>query len=588
MSSKKPPKSLEFFSAPQQQTVWLFGPFRVEPAEGRLLCDDQPVALAPKAFEMLVALLTRHGRLATRDELIATLWPDTFVDEANLTGTIWSLRKALGKNERWIETVPKRGYRFVGTVSEVRQSPVPGSGRNDRRIESIAVLPLLNVSADREEQYFVDGMTEALIADLAQIGALKVISRTTIMRYKETQLPLKRIAQELNVEGVLEGSVLRVGDRVRITVRLIHAATDAQVWAQRYDHAVDDVLTLQSEVAHAVAKAIDATLRPDRRLRLSRAPVHPAAHDEYLRGRHHWSRVTEDGFCKARDCLDRAVALEPTFAAAHAMLADVHIALGAFGVESPSDSFSRADEAAQRALELDPNLGDAHRAMALVRMHYWDWPGAAAAFDRALATAAGAAETHSHYALYLVARGRCAEAVVSAEHARALDPLSPMINNDLAFTLWTARRYGEAIDRYHQTLELDPHFIESRRELGLLHASRGDIDAALPELERATSLARDIETLASLGYALALAGREREADALRLELDAVRDTRHVESYAHALIYLGLGDHERALASLEQAYHERSWQLLWLPSWPLFDPLRPAPRFRALIERLGLA
>jgi tetratricopeptide (TPR) repeat protein len=298
--------------------------------------------------------------------------------------------------------------------------------------------------------------------------------------------------------------------------------------------------------------------------------------------------VTEEGFCKARDCLSRAVALESTFAAAHAMLADVHIALGAFGVVSPTEGFSQAELAAQRALELDPSLGDAHRAMALVRMYYWDWLGAAAAFERAMATGAGAAETHCQYALYLVARGRCAEAVASAEHARALDPLSSMINNDLAFTLWTARRYAEAIDRYQQTLELDPHFIEYRRELGLLHASLGDVDSALPELEKAANLARDIETLASLGYGLALAGREREAHALQLELDTLRDTRHVESYAHALIYLGLGDHERALASLERAYHERSWQLMWLPSWPLFDPLRLAPRFQSLIERLGLA
>ena len=320
------------------------------------------------------------------------------------------------------------------------------------------MLPLLNVSAEPEEQYFVDGMTDALIADLAQIKALRVISRTSIMRYKETQVPLKQIAEELNVEGVIEGSVLRVGDHVRITAQLIHAVTDAHVWAQRYDRPVHDVLTLQSDVAHAIAMAIEVTLRPGEPVRRARAPVHPAALEAYLRGRHHWSRVTEDGFCKARDCLRRAVAFEPTFAAAHAMLADVHIALGAFGVVSPTEGFSQAEEAAQHALELDPQLGDAHRAMALVRMFYWDWLGAEAAFERALATAAGSAETHSHYALYLVARGRCTEAVVAAEHARALDPLSPMINNDLAFTLWTARRYAEAIDRYHQALELDPHF----------------------------------------------------------------------------------------------------------------------------------
>ena len=565
----------------------MFGPFRVEPAEGRVLRDDQPVALTPKAFEMLVLLLTRHGRLVTRDELLSTLWPDTFVDEANLTGTIWSIRKALGKSERWIETVPKRGYRFVGTVREVRQGRDRESRSNERRIESIAVLPLVNVSADPDEQYFVDGMTDALIADLAQIRALKVISRTTIMRYKDSQVPLTQIAQELNVEGLVEGSVLRIGDRVRITAQLIHAATDVHVWAQRYDRPLHDVLTLQSDVAHAIAMAIEITLTPGERGRFARTSIDPAAHEAYLRGRHHWGRVTEEGFCKARDCLSRAVALEPTFARAHAMLADVQIALGAFGVVSPTEGFSQAQEAAQHALDLDPNLGDAHRAMALVRMYHWDWPGAEAAFERAMATASGSAETHCHYALYLVARGRCAEAVVSAEHARALDPLSLMINNDLAFTLWTARRSAEAIDRYHQTLELDPHFIESRRELGLLHASLGDLDAALPELEKATSLARDIETLASLGYALALAGREREARALQLELDDVESRRHVESYARMLIHLGLGEHDRALESLERAYDERSWQLMWLPSWPLFDPLRSAPRFRALIERLGL-
>jgi TolB-like protein/tetratricopeptide (TPR) repeat protein len=585
MSSEKPPKNLESFS--KQRAVWLFGPFRVELAEGRLLRGDQPVALTPKAFEMLVLLLTRHGRLVTRDELMATLWADTFVDEANLTGAIWSIRKALGKSERWIETVPKRGYRFVGAVREAPQSQDREPRSNDRRIESIAVLPLVNVSADPDEQYFVDGMTDALVADLAQIKALRVISRTTMMRYRETRVPLKQIAQELNVEGVVEGSVLRVGDRVRITAQLIHAATDAHVWAQRYECPAHDVLAVQSDVASAIATAIEITVRPGERVRFARAPVHPAAHEAYLRGRHHWSRVTEEGFCKALDCLSRAVGLEPTFAAAHAMLADVHIALGAFGVVSPTESLAHAEEAARHALELDPQLGEAHRAMALVRMYGWDWRGAQAAFERARATAAGSAETHWYYALYLVARGRCGEAVVSAEHALALDPLSPMINNDLAFTLWTARRYREAIDRYHQTLELDPHFIESRRELGLLLASLGDLDAALPELERATSLARDVETLASLGYGLALAGREREARVLQLELDDLRSRRHVESYAEALIYLGLGDHEPALASLERAYHERSWQLMWLPSWPLFDPLRSAPRFGALIERLGL-
>jgi tetratricopeptide (TPR) repeat protein len=237
---------------------------------------------------------------------------------------------------------------------------------------------------------------------------------------------------------------------------------------------------------------------------------------------------------------------------------------------------------------LDLNLGDAHRTLAFVRMYHWDWPGADAAFGCALAAAPGSAETHCHYALYLIVRGRFAEAVAAAEHARSLDPLSPMIGNDRALALWTAHRYAEAIDGYRQTLELEPHFVESRRGLGLLHAFLGDFDAALPELERAVTLAPDVETSACLGYALALAGREIEARAILEEIEITGNRPYMDSYARCLIHLGLGDHDRALECLERAYEERSWQLVWLGSWPLFDPLRPTPRFRTLMARVGLA
>jgi TolB-like protein/tetratricopeptide (TPR) repeat protein len=586
MSFGKPPKRLEIFSTPDLP-VWICGTLRVDPAEGRVLREGRPVALTPKAFELLVFLLSRHGRLVTRHELLAALWPDTFVDESNLTGAVWAVRKALGPGERWIETVPKLGYRFIGPVHERSPAPHRESTRTERRIGSLAVIPLVNLSADPEQEYFVDGMTDALITDLARISALRVISRTTVMRYKGTHLRLPEVARQLNVEGVIEGSVLRVGDRVRVTTQLVHAATDTHVWAERYDRPLADVLSLHREVARTIAREIQVTLTRDERVRLSQAHVtRPDAHEAYLRGRHHWRQVTDDGFSKARDCLRQAIALDPLFAEAHAALADAQVALSAFGVVRPEGAIAEAEASARRALALDPNLGDAHRTMAMIRMYYWDWPGAEAAFDSAMAAAPGSAETHCHYSLLLVARGRCEEATAAAEHARSLDPLSPMIHNDRAFVLWTARRYGEAIDGYRQTLDLEPHFVEARRELGLLHAFLGDVDAGLPELERAVTLSRDVESLAYLGYALASAGRERAARAILAELEATANSRHVESFARAVVHLGLRDHDSALEWLERGYEERSWSLLWLRSWPLFDPLRAIPRFRALLARIG--
>ena len=244
--------------------------------------------------------------------------------------------------------------------------------------------------------------------------------------------------------------MLRVGDRVRITAQLIHAATDTHVWAQHYERPLDDVLAVHGDVARAIAQEIQVRLTPDERQRLARSPVtYPDAHEAYMRGRHHWRRFTQDGFDKARDHLLQAIALDPGFAGAHAALADVHVAFGAYGVVRPTDAFAQAEASAQRALELDPNLGDAHRTLGFVRMYQWDWPGAEAAFRSAMAAAPGATEAHGHYALYL-SFGTIAEAVASAEHARSLDPLSPMIGNDRALALWTAHRYAEAIDRYRR------------------------------------------------------------------------------------------------------------------------------------------
>ena len=572
--------------------VFHFGEFTLDVAERRLTHGRKVIRLSPKAHDVLVLLLRQAGRLVTKNELLSHVWPDAIVEEGILTVHISALRRAFGDAKRssgYIETVSRSGYRFVAPVQEVRPSADRQPESTHQGITSIAVLPLVNVSADPEQEYFVDGMTDALIADLVQIGALKVISRTTVMRYKGTQARLPEIGRELNVDGVIEGSVLRVGNRVRITVQLIHAATDTHIWAHRYDQPFEDVLAVHCDVARAIAREIQVRVTPDERLRLARTHVRrPDAHEAYLRGRHHWGRFTEEGMCRANEYLRQAIALDPMLAAAHAALADVHVALGAYGVVRPGDAFAEAQASALRALELDPNRGDAHRTLGFVRMYHWDWPGADAAFRCALAASPGSAETHCHYALYLIVRGRFAEAVDAAEHARTLDPLSPMIGNDRALALWTAHRYAAAIDGYRQTLDLEPHFVEARRGLGLLHAFLGDFDAALAELRRAASPTADVQALACLGYALGVAGREREARAILAELDAIGNRHYMESYARCLVHLGLGDHDRALACLERAYEDRSWQLVWLGSWPLFDTLRSTPRFRTLMARVGLA
>jgi TolB-like protein/Tfp pilus assembly protein PilF len=556
----------------------------------RLFRGAREVHLSPKAFELLKVLVESRPRAVSKAELLERVWPGIYVSEASLARAVNEIRDGLGDSARQgpiVRTVQGYGYSFGAAVdASPRQIAANVAAK---RIKSVAVLPLANLSSDPEQEYLAAGMTEALIADLAQIGALRVISRTSSMRYKATQKSLPAIAGELKVDGLIEGSVLRVGARVRITTQLIHAATDAHVWANSYERDVNDVLGLQREVARAIAEEIRITLTPHERQRLAPVrPVRPDAYEAYLRGRYYWSKVNEKGLSRALEYLRIAVDIDPDFALAHAALADVYIALGAFGGLRPEEAFSHATAAALKALELDQKLAEAHRALAFVKMRQWDWSGAEAAFRLALRFKPGSAETHWQYSVYLVAQGRCAEAIQEAERALALDPLSLMINNDLAFALWTTRRYREAIEQYQRTLELESHFVESRRELGLMYAQAGNLDAAIAQLQQAIALARDTETLAFFGYTLGLAGQRSAAETILNELDEMSTTRYVCPFASALIHLGLGEHDRAFVSLNRAYEERSLWLIFLKTWPVLDPIRSDPRFQDLLRRVGLA
>jgi TolB-like protein/DNA-binding winged helix-turn-helix (wHTH) protein/Flp pilus assembly protein TadD len=574
---------------PHSSSRMRFGLFELDVRSRTLWRNGARLNVPEQPLTVLSALLERPGDVVTRDQLRRRLWADdTFVDfEHGLNAAVKRLRHVLADSAdepRYIETIPRRGYRFIGPCT-------PGAdGPGRARVNSLAVLPLLNRSGDPEQEYVADGLTDALINELARIDGVRVISRTSAMLYRGTRKTVAEIARELQVDAIVEGSVLRFGDQLRVSAQLVHAATDAHLWACSYDGSMRDVFMAQNDVAEAIARAIEIKVTGLPRQR-GAAPtaIDSRAQEAYLKGRHHWSKATEQGLWKAVEYLRVAVGITPGFAAAHVALADVHVALAALGAQTAQEAFTAAEREAHTALDLDPTLSDAHRAAALVHMFYrWDWARAEEAFGLALRGTGGFAETHWQHALLLLARGRCEEAVTEAEHARSLDPLSLMINNDLGFALWAARRFDGAIDQYRRTLELDANFAESRRELGLLYAETGEIDAAVDELNRAVVLARDPESLAYLGYGLAIAGRRDEAECLLAELDLLSKVRYVSPVTYAVVHTGLEDCDAAFTALNRACQDRSPSVIFVSAWPLFDRLRSDRRYDTLMRRLSLA
>ncbi|HEY3204735.1 MAG TPA: protein kinase [Thermoanaerobaculia bacterium] len=475
---------------------------------------------------------------------------------------------------------------FAVNVGHVRER-LFGRGHSGR-IHSLAVLPLANLTADSGEDYFVDGMTEALIADLAKIEALRVISRTSVMRYKGTRKPLPEIARELNVDAVVEGSVLRSGDRVRITAQLIDAPTDRHLWAESYERGMRDVLTLQSEIARAIAGEIRIKITPQERTRLAGSrPLDPEAHDLYLKGRYHWNKKTAEGFQKAREYFEGAIAKEPTYAAAYAGLADTYSGLGYY-VLAPREAMPKARAAALKALELDDTLAEAHASLGNVRHNFdWDWTGAEKSFRRAIELNPGYATAHQWYSLHLGDLGRSEQALVEARRALELDPLSLIVNHNLGLQHCFARQFDQAIAQYEKTLEMDPNFAVTHWALGSAYGAKGMYPEAVAELERLRALTgRTPSVIAYLGNVRARSGERQEALRLLEELETISKQKEVSAEL-AILYAGLGDRDRAFACLEKAYAERSGAVPGLKVYPEFEPLRSDPRFADLLRRLGL-
>jgi TolB-like protein/DNA-binding winged helix-turn-helix (wHTH) protein/Flp pilus assembly protein TadD len=465
-----------------------------------------------------------------------------------------------------------------------------GSGREP--IQSVAVLPLQNLSADQAQEYFADGMTEALITDLAKIPGLKVISRTSIMQYKGSRKKLPQIAQELSVDGIIEGAVLRSGDRVRITAQLVRAATDQHIWAESYERDLRDLVALQGEVSRSIAIQIQKELAPQVPQLATSAAVSPQARENYLKGRYFWNLRSEAGYLKAIDYFQAALTEDPQYAQAYAGSADAYALLGSMPTTKiPRETaMPKAKDMALTALKLDPSLADAHTSLAFVEMHYeWKFQEAEQEFKRAIALDPNYSIAHHWYAFDLAAMGRMDEAVAEVKRARQTDPLSAIINTDVAEILYFARRYDEALQEARATLEMDPDFAHAHRVLERIYDEKQMFPEAISEGQKAVALSGDnVWMLSELANTYALAGNKTEMrNWMRRTAKASPGGVLPDTGSAAEFYVLSGEVDRALKVLENQYRHRDGGLILANADPRFDSLKSNPRFQQLLNRIGL-
>ena len=559
-----------------------FDVFEVDRQAGELRKQDVKVALQEQPFQILQMLLEHPGKVVTRDELQKRIWPtDTFVDfEQGLYNAIKRLRQALGdspETPRYIETLPRKGYRFIGCI----EASAP-------RIESLAVLPLENVSRDPEQDYFADGVTEALITSLAKIGALRVISRTSTMRYKKTDKTLPQIARELNVDAVVEGTVLRSGERVRISAQLVQASTDTHLWAESYERDLRDVLQLQSEIARAVARGVETKLTPSEQEQLSRtATVDPEAYEAYLKGRYYWNKRSREAVKKGVEYFQRAIRKDPSYAPPYAALADCAGVAGFWSFASPMEGCGRAKAAALRALQIEDSA-EAHASLGWATLHYdWDFFSAEREFQRAIQLNPRYATAHQWYGHCLGAMGRFDEAFTVLKHAIQLDPFSLIVATSYAGISWLGRRWNEAIDQTRKVLDLDPNYIAGRWALARSYDCLGSYEAAIACAQDAIRLSGDnLFFITDLGHAYAAAGQREEAVRILDQLQEASKQRYVDGCFLAQICVALNQTEEALRWLVMAYGQRASYIAYIKLDPWFDNLRSDPRFQDLLRRMN--
>ena len=577
------------------RTVVQFGPFEADFRTGELRKHGVNLKLVGQPFEVLAMLLERPGQLVTREELLARLWPtDTFVDfDHGLNAVVNKLRDALNdsaEKPKYVETLPRRGYRFISAVGLHDSRNLLGEPSSPK-IQSLVVLPLENLSNDPEQEYFADGMTDQLITNLSQISELKIVSRTSAMRYKRTKKSLPEIARELHVDAVVEGAVMWVCGRVRISAQLIDAPTDHHLWAASYERDLKDVLSLQEEVTRAIVSEISVNLTAHEQARLANTrPTDPEAYRLYLKGRFYWYKLTPQAMQKAIEYFQQALEKDPAYAPAYAGLADTYNTLAFFTVFPPREVVPKAKAAAVKALEIDANLAEAHVSLGWAGFTYdLDWPAAGKHFERALVLNPAYPVAHSFYSLYLGALGRSEEGLTEAKRALDLDPVSPAVLHYVVVQLYMARRFDEAIEQCKKTMELDSSFTPAHRVLAEVYAAKGMYCESLAEYEKYATLSGGSPgSTAFVGYAHARLGQNKQAVRVLDQLGVASKQRYVPALSFAVVYVGLGEHDQAFLWLEKAYDERTNSLAYLKVQATWDPLRSDPRFTDLLCRIGLS
>ena len=455
--------------------------------------------------------------------------------------------------------------------------------------KSIAVLPFENLSGNPENAYFTDGIQEEILMRLAKIADLKVVSRTSTVRYKRSPDNLREIATQLGVANVLEGSVQRTADRVHVNVQLIKAASDAHLWAEAYDRQLTDIFAVESEIAKTIADTLQAKLTGSEQRAIAARPTeNTEAYQLYLKGRFFWNKRTGQNLNKASDYFNQAIATDPKYALAYVGLADSYVLMPLYGVGAPRDWYPKAKAAAKKALELDDTLSEAHTSLAYaLHVYDLDFDGSTREFQRAIELNPNYATAHHWYGIELVASlGRFDEAIREIERGLELDPLSLPINGALGRTYYFARRYDEAIEQLRKTVEIDPGFYYAHWNLGSALAAKGAISAAIEEYQKARALNDDPFVLGQLGHAYASSGNKVEAEKILDQLKELSKERYVSAYSFALVYLGLGNKEEALRWLEKSYQDRTGNdLVYFRVEPLLDPLRGDPRFEELVTKV---
>jgi len=562
-------------------TAYEFGPYRLDPLGRSLLRRGETISLPPKAIEVLVELVRHPGAVVGKPELIEAVWPQSFVEEANLNQMIFLLRRAF-KNDggcEYIATIPRRGYRFTAGVRTIE---IP------YRIESIAVLPLANLSGDPAQEYFADGITEALITELAKIRSLRVVSRTSVMRYRNSKETVPQIARALRVQALLEGSVIKSGDRVRITVQLIHAAADQHLWAETYEGAISDILGVQAQVTRDVAAGVRAELSHKEKARLTTSrTVEPEAYSLYLKGRYYAKTLTEEGQRRAMRYFQDSIQVDPHYASAHAGIAECFIELAYFFGMEPKKAFAEAEAAAVNAVALDEELAEGHAALSLLRLlNDWDWRAADKESNRAIALAPGDPYVYWRRGICLRYAGRSDEAVAAHRYAEMLDPFSVVAIQEVGWALYYGRRFDEAVDQFRKAVELEPGWDQLYFGLGQTLVQKQCHDEAIAALRTAAQKGPgNAFTDATLGYALGRAGRHGEAQRAMEQLTV--KYAYVPYWFQSIVRIGLNDKERALESLESAFRDHEPCLVSLKVDPVFDPLRDEQRFSEMVRRVGL-